>query len=107
MPAHPSRAPQHVNECYEKIAGEDSLYHPPPLIISKIESTEALDNLAEIIMASDGIMVARGDLGVEVPLEEVVTWQKVCLLRTPKKMNASSRRNGSRQSITSTYVHRI
>ena len=49
---------------------------PPPMIISKIESTEALDNLAEIIAASDGIMVARGDLGVEIPLDQVVTWQK-------------------------------
>ena len=49
---------------------------PLPLIISKIESTEALDQLPEIIDASDGIMVARGDLGVEVPLESVATWQK-------------------------------
>ena len=49
---------------------------PLPLIISKIESTEALDDLPGIIAASDGIMVARGDLGVEVPLPHVVTWQK-------------------------------
>ncbi|KAJ1460077.1 pyruvate kinase [Pelagophyceae sp. CCMP2097] len=46
------------------------------LIISKIESQQALDNLDEIIAASDGIMVARGDLGVEVPLISVSTWQK-------------------------------
>ncbi len=49
---------------------------PPPLVISKIETTEALDNLEEIVEASDGIMVARGDLGVEVPLETVATLQK-------------------------------
>ena len=42
----------------------------------QVETTEALDNLAEIVDASDGIMVARGDLGVEVPLAQVATWQK-------------------------------
>ena len=49
---------------------------PLPLIISKIESTEALEELPEIIEASDGIMVARGDLGVEVPIQQVATYQK-------------------------------
>ena len=41
--------------------------HPLPLIVSKIESQEALDNWDEILDESDAIMVARGDLGVEVP----------------------------------------
>lgn len=45
-------------------------------IISKIESEEALDNLDEIIRVSDGIMVARGDLGVAIPLERIPGVQK-------------------------------
>lgn len=45
-------------------------------IISKIEKREALENIAAIIAASDGIMVARGDLGVETPAEEVPYQQK-------------------------------
>lgn len=45
-------------------------------IISKIEMPEALKNIRDIIIESDGIMVARGDLGVEVPVEQVPIIQK-------------------------------
>ena len=45
-------------------------------LISKIESTTGIDNIDEIIECSDGIMVARGDLGVEAPMEELPYLQK-------------------------------
>ena len=45
-------------------------------VIAKIERKEALENIDEIIMASDGITVARGDLGVETPIEKIPNVQK-------------------------------
>ncbi len=49
---------------------------PEALIVAKIERARALENIEEILKAADGIMVARGDLGVEVELEEVPMVQK-------------------------------
>jgi pyruvate kinase len=54
-------------------------------VISKIEMPEALKNIRDIIVESDGVMVARGDLGVEVPVEQVPMIQKEIIRRCMRR----------------------
>jgi len=56
-----------------KIMDEEDIHVP---VIAKVEKPQAVDNLQEIVESFDGVMVARGDLGVELPLEEVPLVQK-------------------------------
>ncbi len=53
----------------------------PPLVIAKLEKPAALADLDRILEVADGVMVARGDLGVELSLEQVPLWQKEILRR--------------------------
>jgi len=56
-----------------------------PFLIAKIERSRALDRLDEILDASDGIMIARGDLGVEVPIERIAVVQKDIMRRANRR----------------------
>lgn len=55
------------------------------LMMSKIENQKAIDNLDEIIENSDAMMVARGDLGVELPMEQVPYYQKMIIRKCSEK----------------------
>lgn len=56
-----------------------------PFIIAKIERSRALDRLDEILEAADGVMIARGDLGVEVPIERIALIQKQIMRRANQR----------------------
>ncbi|MEP7162792.1 MAG: pyruvate kinase, partial [Candidatus Moraniibacteriota bacterium] len=58
----------------------------PPLLCSKIERDIAIKNLASIVTASDAVMVARGDLGIEMPESEVVILQKEIIAESLRQM---------------------
>ena len=65
-----------------KIMNEEGIIRP---VIAKIEKPQAVTNLVEIVDAFDAIMVARGDLGVEMPIEEVPLIQKRCITLAREK----------------------
>jgi pyruvate kinase len=67
-----ARDVQTVREAVERVVGEGL----QPLLIAKLEKPEAIDELDKILELADGVMVARGDLGVEVPPEKVPVMQK-------------------------------
>lgn len=67
------RRPEDIKELRNILA---ELGAPNLPIIAKIETQEAIENLDAIIAETDGVMVARGDLAIEIPAEEVPRWQK-------------------------------
>merc|ERR1719263_1622679 len=70
------QSPDDVREC-RKACGDK-----PIKIISKIENVEGIKNFDEILKVSDGVMVARGDLGMEIPMEKIWMAQKFMLKKT-------------------------
>ncbi len=75
------RHPKDVTDLQEKIAAQEG----KALVIAKIEKPEAVNNIQEIISVSDGIMVARGDLGVEIPMQNVPLVQKEIVMQCQRE----------------------
>lgn len=70
------RHAQDIKDLKELIKNHPTNKHKTP-IIAKIEKPEGVKNIDQILLECDGLMVARGDLGVEVPMEEVPAIQKI------------------------------
>ena len=64
------------------LKAKDPEHGPNIHLISKIENHEAVENIDEILAGTDGVMIARGDLGMEVPIEKVVLLQKYIMGKT-------------------------
>jgi len=69
------RSPKDIYDLRERIQARNSR----AMIIAKIEKPEAIENIDGIIEATDGVMVARGDLGVEVPMQRLPMLQKMII----------------------------
>jgi pyruvate kinase len=80
------RSADEVRQLKDRIT-ELSEYGRPIPVIAKIEKPEALQNIDDIIAETDGVMVARGDLGIEIPAEKVPMVQKMLIW----KANAASK----------------
>ena len=57
-------------------------------LLAKIENQQGIDNLDEIIDTADGIMIARGDMGIEVPFEMVPVFQKKSSVKLTKQVKS-------------------
>lgn len=68
----------------EAVRAAAAKYGKTPFLIAKIERFEALERYEEILAVADGIMVARGDLGVEVPIEDMAAIQKELIAKANK-----------------------